>query len=129
MDHSIMQAIEDPELGIIELGYMVGKHPINARTFAVYIPKLMPMIGLGGSKTSAKKNIDRSIFINSEDTKPSISLSISTKNYINLTLYPNRSTSSSSNRDVELSTIGPGNQMVIHFFDHSILNGRLDEVL
>lgn len=129
MDHSMLNVLEDPELGLIEIAYMVGKHHIDARTFAVYVPKLMPLIGLGGSKSSGKLSINKSIFANSSGNEPSVSTTVGTQNFITVSLYPNRSTSQSSNRNVKLSEIGPGNKMILHLLDYDIQSRFLDEVL
>lgn len=130
MDHSMIKAIEDPELGLIEVGFMIGKHPIDARTFAVHVPKVMPLMGgMSSSPSTGSMPIDKSIFLSNNEAGPSPSSKVSTKNHINVTLYPNRSTSNSSNRDVLHSTIGPGNKMMIHFVDHNVYTRHLDEVL
>lgn len=129
MSNSLLEPVVDPVLGDIEVGFMVGTHEIDARTFAVYLPKLMPMIEFSDTRERSKAPINKSIFVNEESTRPDLSSTVTVQNFITAILYPNRTTDHSSNRDVKNKRIGPGNRMILNFFDGNITARRINEIM
>ena len=74
------------KMGTVETGKSCGYNRYN--TFRVYIAKLLPMIPFG-SPSSKSVALNKNCFCNANSCKPSISNSVTTRNYVDIPLANN----------------------------------------
>lgn len=98
------------KMGTTETGKSCGYN--SSRIFRVYIAKLLPLISFG-SPSSKSVALNKNCFCNANTCKPSISSSVTTRNYVDIPLANN------SNLDEVIN----GTSLKIE-----ILNGNIDKM-
>jgi len=72
------------KLGNVEAGYTIGEQTGNK--LKVYIPKITPLMGLPDKPEETTFPLTGSCFINDDKCKPSVSSSVTVRNYIEVPL-------------------------------------------
>lgn len=81
-------SLENIDLNQFEYCFLTETSKYNTSIFPINIPKIMPLIPLSIPKT-INNILSMNIFINDSDSKPKISNSIQTQNYLSVPRFKN----------------------------------------
>lgn len=76
-----LKALNEYSINSHEYGFITEKTHYTSGNYPMYIPKLMPLIGIDKPK-QINNIINNNIFINDKECKPVTSTSLTTQNYI-----------------------------------------------
>lgn len=77
----IAESMSGLDLKSYEYVFTYGEHDVNAESFKIIIPKMMPFIN---NNTIGKAGFNSHVFVNNKDDRPVISRTVEIQNYITI---------------------------------------------
>lgn len=116
------QTVEEINITNYERAFTVGKHPKKASHFRMNIPKLMPFlpraVPSGGSVVTCKGKL-----VNDSSTKPSMSSTVTTQNYITYPRLPNSDYTNSNENVIPVEIFNIDTRGILLFPECDIRHG------